>query len=78
MTDPTHTEQPFEPLTPAQRWTLADHHRDILAFQSHHGCSKACDDAQARIDAIYALPQGERIALEPEEARLLGFTRFGL
>ena len=78
MTYPTHTEQPFEPLTPAQRWTLADHHRDILAFQSYYGCSKACDDAQARIDEIERLPPGGSLTLEPEEARLLGFTRFGL
>ena len=78
MTYPTHTEQPFEPLTPAQRWTLSDHHRDVLAFQGHYGCSKACDDAQRRIDEIWNLPPGGSLALSPDEAVLLGFTRFGL
>ena len=78
MTYPTHTEQPFEPLTPAQRWTLSARCIDVLVRLRYQGRSKACDDAQARLDEIWNLPPGGSLALEPEEARLLGFTRFGL
>ena len=57
---------PIVGLTAEQRLALTAHHRDAIAF------------AQARIDAISNLLPDEGIALEFDEADVLGLARFGL